>query len=66
MTNPFELEPLELTDEAEHDKRLWEVVIAGLKGREKRQQMEAFTQRYHVMPRHISGVQSSYSQFEHR
>lgn len=66
MTNPFDLEPLELTDEAEADKRLWEVVISGLKGREKRIQMEAFVQRYHEMPRNISGVTSTYSHFERR
>lgn len=59
MINPFDLAPLELTDEAEHDKRLWEVVISGLKGREKKIQMEAFVNRYHEMPRYMATVQPS-------
>jgi hypothetical protein len=64
MKNPLNELPPDLTEEAIADKHVWEVVISGLKGREKKRQMEQFVERYHVLPKIIHGIPSSYSQFE--
>jgi hypothetical protein len=44
---------LQLTPEAAEDKRIWEVVIDGLKGKERMDHIRAYISRYGVLP-HLS------------
>lgn len=50
--------------EAELDMRRWEIVIAGLSGREKRVQQAAFFERYGHNARPIPGLSPSYSHLD--
>jgi hypothetical protein len=45
-----EVIPLGLTPEAEADQMIWEAALATMKGKERMQGIQAFTERYGKMP----------------
>lgn len=50
MKNPFNETPPDLTEEAELDRRRWEVVISQLKGKERMTHISQFVDRYKELP----------------
>ena len=42
--------PLDLTPEAEQDRKIWEVALATMKGKERMQGIENFCARYNHVP----------------
>lgn len=49
-TGPLDDIPRTLTDEAEHDKRVWLVAMATMKGKERLDNIRLFISRYKSVP----------------